>query len=261
MFYFFICTDSSVCLPVTHFISAMRVQSAIAPLALVAAAKAQSGAWAQCGGIGFTGSTTCVSGYTCEYTNDWYSQCIPGDAQPTQPQPSTSIPATTTTPGGGTQTGTPGSGPGTTLQSGYYWVRAVADPNFHKYLQTNPVYTAGTAILASHTTAGQFNIVDGQLVELISGGFLYGVVTPPVDSNDKKLAVTFSTSKNTYGTFSWSGDALQWTVPDISRPNASAWLVCANQQLFINLGSYGYQTPAGCADQTIHYYNGATANN
>jgi len=30
--------------------------------------------WAQCGGIGFTGCTTCVSGTTCTKLNDWYSQ-------------------------------------------------------------------------------------------------------------------------------------------------------------------------------------------
>ncbi|KAK1967863.1 family 10 glycosyl hydrolase [Colletotrichum sublineola] len=32
--------------------------------------------WGQCGGIGFTGPTTCVSPYTCVKVNDWYSQCI-----------------------------------------------------------------------------------------------------------------------------------------------------------------------------------------
>ncbi|RDW79394.1 hypothetical protein BP6252_04032 [Coleophoma cylindrospora] len=32
--------------------------------------------WGQCGGTGFTGSTTCASGLTCTYQNDWYSQCL-----------------------------------------------------------------------------------------------------------------------------------------------------------------------------------------
>ncbi|KAL5355076.1 glycoside hydrolase superfamily [Aspergillus floccosus] len=32
--------------------------------------------WGQCGGIGWTGPTTCVSGTTCKYQNDWYSQCL-----------------------------------------------------------------------------------------------------------------------------------------------------------------------------------------
>ncbi|KAF3941112.1 hypothetical protein ABW19_dt0207972 [Dactylella cylindrospora] len=32
--------------------------------------------YGQCGGIGFTGCTTCASGSTCVYSNDWYSQCL-----------------------------------------------------------------------------------------------------------------------------------------------------------------------------------------
>ncbi|KAK5662240.1 hypothetical protein OQA88_8145 [Cercophora sp. LCS_1] len=31
--------------------------------------------WAQCGGIGFSGCTTCVSGSTCNTINPYYSQC------------------------------------------------------------------------------------------------------------------------------------------------------------------------------------------
>jgi endo-1,4-beta-xylanase len=32
--------------------------------------------WAQCGGIGYSGCTTCEAPYTCKYSNDWYSQCL-----------------------------------------------------------------------------------------------------------------------------------------------------------------------------------------
>lgn len=32
--------------------------------------------YAQCGGTGWTGATTCASGYTCTYFNDYYSQCL-----------------------------------------------------------------------------------------------------------------------------------------------------------------------------------------
>jgi len=32
--------------------------------------------YAQCGGNGFTGCTTCEAGSTCTFSNDWYSQCI-----------------------------------------------------------------------------------------------------------------------------------------------------------------------------------------
>ncbi|KAG8945494.1 hypothetical protein FRC04_000779 [Tulasnella sp. 424] len=34
-------------------------------------------AYGQCGGLTYTGATTCVSGYTCTYSNDYYSQCVP----------------------------------------------------------------------------------------------------------------------------------------------------------------------------------------
>lgn len=33
-------------------------------------------AWGQCGGQGYTGSTTCASGLACKKQNDWYSQCL-----------------------------------------------------------------------------------------------------------------------------------------------------------------------------------------
>ncbi|KAG8979222.1 hypothetical protein FRB90_008171, partial [Tulasnella sp. 427] len=32
--------------------------------------------YAQCGGTTYTGCTTCASGYTCQYQNDYYSQCL-----------------------------------------------------------------------------------------------------------------------------------------------------------------------------------------
>ncbi|KAG6844849.1 hypothetical protein H0H87_003092 [Tephrocybe sp. NHM501043] len=32
--------------------------------------------WGQCGGIGWTGATTCESGYTCQVLNDYYYQCL-----------------------------------------------------------------------------------------------------------------------------------------------------------------------------------------
>ncbi|KAI1489125.1 carbohydrate-binding module family 1 protein [Biscogniauxia mediterranea] len=32
--------------------------------------------WGQCAGKGFTGCTTCASGSTCKFSNDYYSQCL-----------------------------------------------------------------------------------------------------------------------------------------------------------------------------------------
>lgn len=45
---------------------------------------AQSPAWGQCGGDGYTGPTSCVSGSFCEMVNPYYSQCIPGPSCPSR---------------------------------------------------------------------------------------------------------------------------------------------------------------------------------
>jgi hypothetical protein len=34
-------------------------------------------AWGQCGGVSWTGPTTCVAGYECQFQSQWYSQCVP----------------------------------------------------------------------------------------------------------------------------------------------------------------------------------------
>jgi len=58
------------------------MKSEIAILAAIAGltgrAAAQSAAYGQCGGVNWTGSKSCVSGYTCTYSNPYYSQCLPG---------------------------------------------------------------------------------------------------------------------------------------------------------------------------------------
>ncbi|KAH7075774.1 hypothetical protein BKA63DRAFT_306713 [Paraphoma chrysanthemicola] len=268
----------------------MRYTTAAFVAALASTVTAQAGDYQQCGGVNWSGATTCGANSGCVKLNDYYSQCQPGKA-PTVPQPqpssqkptSTAVQTTLITTNKPTSIATPtvtkatptpvptggtpaGSGPGTTLQTGYYWIRGVAAPNFHKYMQTSPLYSTGAALLGDYTTAGQFQVVDGQLVQLVSAPgepvkLLYGVVSETRYINDNSLSVTFSATKNTYGTFAWQGDGLTWNVAGVSRPNASAWYVCTGQKLYINLGNYLYQTPAGCADQTIHYYNDSKANN
>ncbi|KAF2005142.1 carbohydrate-binding module family 1 protein [Amniculicola lignicola CBS 123094] len=240
---------------------------------LASAASAAVPNWQQCGGMTWKGDTVCGSGAGCVKIKyvfpTHYSQCQPGAApQDPTPVPEPEPPAATTVPGTPATTGTPaGVGPGRDLQTGYYWIRAVAAPNFHKYMQSKPLYGTGVAVLGDYTTAGQFQIVDGQLVQLVSGAavkpekLLYGVVSETRYINDLCLTVTWSETKNTYGTFKWNGDGLTWTVAGVKRPNEAAWYVCAGQQMYINLGNYLYGTPSGCADQTIHYYNDKRANN
>ncbi|KAJ3483129.1 hypothetical protein NLI96_g6518 [Meripilus lineatus] len=69
-------------------------------LALVSVALAQSPVWGQCGGTGWSGATTCVSGSVCTVLNAYYSQCIPGTASSTSSPPTSTVPSTPAPAGG-----------------------------------------------------------------------------------------------------------------------------------------------------------------
>ncbi|KAI0748569.1 cellobiohydrolaseII [Daedaleopsis nitida] len=104
-------------------------------------AYAQAPAWGQCGGVGWSGATTCVSGATCTKQNDYYSQCIPGSAAPTTVPPS-SVPPTTAPSGPSTTSGaTP---PSSTPAAGNPFT------GFEAYL--SPYYAAEVAAAASTIT-------------------------------------------------------------------------------------------------------------
>ncbi|KAG8694610.1 hypothetical protein FRC08_008376 [Ceratobasidium sp. 394] len=67
------------------------------------AVSAQQPQWAQCGGLNWTGPTTCVAGTTCVKLNDYYSQClatstttVKSTSTTTKPTSTTALPSTTT---------------------------------------------------------------------------------------------------------------------------------------------------------------------
>ncbi|KIK63017.1 glycoside hydrolase family 5 protein [Collybiopsis luxurians FD-317 M1] len=93
----------------------MKLLSSFASLAVSVAlstsALAQSPIWGQCGGIGWTGSTTCASGSSCVVSNPYYSQCLPGSSgsSPTTSSgtsPTSTSSGTAPSSGAGTCTGT-----------------------------------------------------------------------------------------------------------------------------------------------------------
>ncbi|KAF4604199.1 hypothetical protein EYR38_004621 [Pleurotus pulmonarius] len=79
----------------------------IVSLAIVAGRVSAIPVWGQCGGIGWTGSGTCDAGSTCTFSNDYYSQCLPGAAPPA---PTSNPPSSPTSVPGPTPTGGAGSG-------------------------------------------------------------------------------------------------------------------------------------------------------
>ncbi|KAJ5457380.1 hypothetical protein N7530_012654 [Penicillium desertorum] len=48
----------------------------LAILNLIGLVSGQAAPYAQCGGSGYSGPTLCGSGWTCQYQNDWFSQCL-----------------------------------------------------------------------------------------------------------------------------------------------------------------------------------------
>ncbi|KAJ3055937.1 hypothetical protein HK097_008646 [Rhizophlyctis rosea] len=154
--------------------------SVFAALAFVSSVAGQQQAWQQCGGRGWSGGTTCVSGYTCTFSNDYYSQCIPGsNPQPTTTRPQTTIrPTTTTRPQTTTTrstasrtttttvTRTTSGGPAPTGTG--YLIRAVQSPVFHLYLQNN----AGKPVLGAESSGLRFAISNGKIQAIGSGLYL-----------------------------------------------------------------------------------------
>ncbi|KAJ7772277.1 glycoside hydrolase [Mycena metata] len=68
------------------------IRSTVLVLALVIVSTlAQSPIWGQCGGVSWTGPTSCATGSACVEQSQYYSQCLPGAAT-TTPAPPTSTP-------------------------------------------------------------------------------------------------------------------------------------------------------------------------
>ncbi|GLB40266.1 putative candidate xylanase, Glycoside hydrolase family 10 [Lyophyllum shimeji] len=118
-----------------------RLTLAVAPLlAIIPLATAQSPVWGQCGGIGWTGPTTCVAGSTCTVSNPYYSQCLPNGT------------GTTTTSG----TGTGGALPTGTSTAGLSVVALAAGKKYFGSATDNPELT-DTAYVAELSNTKDFN--------------------------------------------------------------------------------------------------------
>ncbi|KEQ90204.1 carbohydrate-binding module family 1 protein, partial [Aureobasidium subglaciale EXF-2481] len=87
----------------------------LAITACTSSAYAAQVAYAQCGGQGFTGDKTCVSGYTCVASNNYYSQCLPSANTARVSTSKTSVAPVSTSKAAGSG----GSGSGTTYKASF----------------------------------------------------------------------------------------------------------------------------------------------
>lgn len=65
----------------------MFAKTSLLAFAFATAASAAVSPYGQCGGQGWTGDTTCTSGYSCSVVNQWYYQCLPGSGTPSSSAP------------------------------------------------------------------------------------------------------------------------------------------------------------------------------
>ncbi|KAA8570500.1 hypothetical protein EYC84_002769 [Monilinia fructicola] len=141
---------------------------------LVAAVAAQQAVYGQCGGIGWTGATTCTPGSTCVYQNAYYSQCLPDAAGSTSSSKTTSVlttsktstTLTSTTKLSSTSTSTTKSPTSTAaveylITFGDSYSQTGFDPTLTQPAAGNPL---GNPNLQGYTTTGGLNWI-GYLVE------------------------------------------------------------------------------------------------
>ncbi|KAI0421792.1 glycoside hydrolase superfamily [Xylaria grammica] len=74
-------------------------------ITLAGTASAEVALWGQCGGVGYSGETACVSGAYCQYQNDYYSQCVAGAGSTTLTTTTKASSSATTTRTATTTTG------------------------------------------------------------------------------------------------------------------------------------------------------------
>ncbi|CAL1707125.1 unnamed protein product [Somion occarium] len=162
--------------------------------------------WAQCGGIGWTGDTTCVSGTVCTKLNDYYFQCLAGTAPPTTTAP----PSTTSDP---STTVPPTSAPPTTTSSGP--TTSAPPPS-----STGFVQVSGT----SFTLNGQPYIVAGGNAYWVG---LTGLSTANMNAAFADIAKAGGTTVRT------------WGFNDVTTPNGIYYQSWANGKATINTGATG----------------------
>jgi len=116
--------------------------------ALALSVAAQQAEYAQCGGQGWTGGTTCVAGTTCQALNAYYSQCLPGTASssPAPASSTTAHPTSTSTTTHSTSTSSSASSTVSTASPS-----STTKPGAGGYIQP----TSGTASFTEYSGCSQ----------------------------------------------------------------------------------------------------------
>ncbi|EIW62600.1 alpha/beta-hydrolase [Trametes versicolor FP-101664 SS1] len=214
-----------------------RTLSFVALAGLVAG---QAAEWGQCGGIGFTGATTCVAGTTCVTLNAYYSQCQPGAAAPaptSAPQPSPTQPAGPAPSNPSTPTG-PGlsSIPASTL---HQITNFGANPNNIGMFVYKPARVAANPplIVASHYCSGTAQAYfTGSKFAQLAETYGYVVLFP----NSPHSGTCWDVSSDATLTHNGGGDSLG--IASAARFAIANWDVDANRVFAVGTSSGAMMT-------------------
>jgi len=210
----------------------------ISLIGLICGVQAQSGAWGQCGGQGWTGATTCITGYTCTVSNPYYSQCLPGASGSSSGSGQTTVKPTTTVPS--TTPSSTISGPTPTGSQ----IRADQDPVYHFYLQNS----GGVPVLGPEASSGYFTISNTITLNQPGGSQLF--LNLNASSTASYQALSFGTTAITTD-WGLEGDTIITTAP-----RQLNFLACATSDptIYNLLLQTGNDTPPGqtCTLVTIH---------
>jgi len=113
----------------------MALRKVLFAAAAAVPALAQQSVYGQCGGIGWAGATTCVSGSFCSDLNAYYFQCLPGAASATSTTPVTVASTTPTSAKTTLTTATVTGGASPTIT-------AAGNPFAGKQIYANPYYSS-----------------------------------------------------------------------------------------------------------------------
>ncbi|KAH9851386.1 hypothetical protein C2E23DRAFT_869342 [Lenzites betulinus] len=198
------------------------VQLSVA-LAFAHIAHAASPEWGQCGGIGWTGATTCVAGTVCTVQNAYYSAPATTPNPPASPSP----PATPT-----------GSGPAPTGPAGACSTPSTI-PGFNNAKLPNPfLFDDGTSV----QTAADWQCRSAQILSLLEG-YESGALPGPPSS----LTASF-TGSGTTGTLtitaSNGGSSITF-APTMTFPSGTP--PAAGWPLLIAYEGLSIPVPAGVA--------------
>ncbi|KAH8110570.1 hypothetical protein DFH11DRAFT_1514184 [Phellopilus nigrolimitatus] len=149
-----------------------RTSLASALFVSVVSVLGQQETWQQCGGIGWSGATTCVSGSSCSVLNDYYSQCVPGAA-------SSSSATLTSTSTSGAPTSVPITGVNYWFSFGDSYTQTGFEPNETLPAIGNPL---GNPPYPGYTAVGGVNWIDVITVQynnslILTYNYAYGGAT------------------------------------------------------------------------------------